>query len=115
MKENNFGPPRWLSRIGKWYWSQLAPQIAEWTPQKKQQLVLLCDWYATYREACDQLDRDGLTLTSDNGQVKQHPSISTKYQASTQILRILKTIGLSEAKLDLEGEDLDNFFEDDSN
>jgi P27 family predicted phage terminase small subunit len=61
------------------------------------QLTLYCETYARWRAALEALERDGLTFTTDTGQIKAHPAAGIASACEAQIFRVLSSFGCDPA------------------
>lgn len=58
-------------------------------------LTMLARNYSMYIKASKQLEADGLTVTSDRGNITPHPLIKVAKDAQTQAMKIMLEFGLT--------------------
>lgn len=58
-------------------------------------LTMLARNYSMFIKASKQLEIDGLTVTSDRGNIAPHPAIKIAKDAQTQAMRVMEKFGLT--------------------
>lgn len=58
-------------------------------------LTMLARNYSMFIKASRQLEKDGLTVTSDRGNIAPHPAIKIAKDAQTQAMRVMAEFGLT--------------------
>lgn len=76
-------------------------------------LTMLARNYSMFIKANKQLEKDGLTLISDRGNVVVHPAVKIAKDAQTSAMKVMTEFGLT-AKARTKLPKLDNSEEDDS-
>lgn len=58
-------------------------------------LTMLARNYSMFIKANKQLEKDGLTVTSDRGNIAAHPAIKIAKDAQTQAMKVMAEFGLT--------------------
>lgn len=58
-------------------------------------LTMLARNYSMFIKASKQLERDGLTVTSDRGNISPHPAIKIAKDAQIQAMKVMEKFGLT--------------------
>ena len=90
--------PRWLSVEAKREWRRLGPKLRAAgvvTELDGTALALLCQTWARWKEAEDQVDRFGAVLRGSHGQLMRSPYGRIAAQAADQLLRLLVEFGMT--------------------
>ena len=58
-------------------------------------LTMLARNYSTFIKASKQLEKDGLTVTSDRGNIAAHPAIKIANDAQTKAMKVMAEFGLT--------------------
>lgn len=58
-------------------------------------LTMLARNYSMFIKASKQLEREGLTVTSDRGNIAPHPAIKIAKDAQTQAMKVMLEFGLT--------------------
>lgn len=58
-------------------------------------LTMLCRNYSMFIKASKQLEKDGLTVVSDRGNLSPHPAIKIAKDAQTQAMKVMAEFGLT--------------------
>lgn len=58
-------------------------------------LTMLARNYSTFIKASKQLEKDGLTVVSDRGNIAAHPAIKIAKDAQTQAMKVMAEFGLT--------------------
>lgn len=58
-------------------------------------LTMLARNYSMFIKASKQLEKDGLTVTSDRGNIAPHPAIKIAKDAQTQAMKVMEKFGLT--------------------
>ena len=58
-------------------------------------LTMLARNYSTFIKASKQLEKDGLTVTSDRGNIAAHPAIKIAKDAQTSAMKVMAEFGLT--------------------
>ena len=77
-------------------------------------LTMLARNYSMFIKASKQLEKDGLTVISDRGNLSPHPAIKIAKDAQTQAMKVMAEFGLTakaRTKLKLDKTDDDSPFE----
>jgi phage terminase small subunit len=85
--------PKWLNKLAGEYWSQLG-EIVEINGTNKHAAALLATELATYRQASDQLEKEGYSVSTSVGTSKPHPIIGTRNQAVRNVIALSRELGI---------------------
>jgi P27 family predicted phage terminase small subunit len=87
---------QWRKEV-KNFWNQIH---AEYTFQRGEleMLTICCDTYQRFLDARDELNKNGLMLTSKTGEIKHNPCWSVERYARESFLRYMKALGISEVE-----------------
>ena len=58
-------------------------------------LTMLCRNYSMFIKASKQIEKDGLTVVSDRGNLSPHPAIKIAKDAQTQAMKVMVEFGLT--------------------
>lgn len=58
-------------------------------------LTMLARNYSTFIKASKQLEQDGLTVTSNRGNISAHPAIKIANDAQTKAMKVMEEFGLT--------------------
>ncbi|MCM1439611.1 MAG: phage terminase small subunit P27 family [Roseburia sp.] len=58
-------------------------------------LTMLARNYSVFIKASKQLEKDGLTVTSDRGNIAAHPAIKIANDAQTKAMKVMTEFGLT--------------------
>lgn len=96
--------PTHLSERAKALWHEVVPRTAE-SPERLAVIQLALETLDRADQACEQLDREGLTFTTEStGAVHVHPLVKVERDARTSFIRIWHSIGL-DYRLGTDGRD----------
>ena len=98
-------PPTWLTAQGKRIWRRYT-KLIEVTPTNQDNVALLADALAAYRQAAELVKRDGLLLQSNTGILKRHPAIELQKQSFSQVMRLHNLLGIGKVEV-IEEDELD--------
>ena len=85
--ENPNTPPRWLDETGKRHWKRIAPRINNMTTASREELGMLCEQYATWRNAIQE-GRDAKTIE------ERREAYKIQRTALADYVRVSKLLGL---------------------
>lgn len=91
-------PPKTISPRAKEHWRPLARQLDEvgvLTCLDATALLLLCETYATWEEAGEELREHGLVITKPSGLSRQSPYLLIANRAQDQLLKLLTEFGMT--------------------
>jgi P27 family predicted phage terminase small subunit len=90
--------PSHLTPKARKFWHKMAPQlhaIGLLTKVDETELEALCEAYARWREACDQVEEFGPLIKTPSGYPVQAPYIQIANTAFTQMQKCLTEFGLT--------------------
>lgn len=58
-------------------------------------LRLMCESWCLYLDACEMIDAQGITISTDKGNMCQHPAVGTRNKAWAQVVAIAKQFGMT--------------------
>lgn len=87
--------PNWLDKLGKTYWKRITA-VVQVDDTNADLVALLADQYSTYRQATDNIAKNGLTYES-NLTWKPNPAVAIRKQALDNIRQLTKLVGQSAA------------------
>ena len=92
--------PRWLPDEAKREWRRVAPELLRLgllTVVDVLPLVAYCMAYARWREACDVLEKQGLTFATPNGYEQQRPEVAIANKAMMEMKALAQEFGMTPA------------------
>lgn len=90
--------PSWLGKEAKAEWKRLAPVLVKYgllTEADRTTFGLYCQAYHDFLTAKRQVDKHGLTTTTEKGNVIQHPAVAVMTKAWARVLSAGAEFGLS--------------------
>lgn len=100
MEAKRLTAPSWLPARAKRLFTRCAAILGEakvTTDADAMALALLCNSYAMYRDACDTLEREGMTVETEKGGKKPHPAVQIRHAAHEQLMKGLAAFGMTPA------------------
>ncbi|WP_417848380.1 phage terminase small subunit P27 family [Thalassoglobus sp.] len=76
-------PPTWLSTTAKSYWRKLFARC-----ESDELLAVFCTALAQYRQASEEVDREGFLIPNVSGGMKQNPATYVMKDSFVQIHRL---------------------------
>jgi P27 family predicted phage terminase small subunit len=64
--------------------------------QHRRLLITACEAHDRMTQAREQLAREGLTITTRHGEVRQHPCAAIERDSATRFARLLRELGLAD-------------------
>ena len=95
---NNFKIPKDIEKEAKEYMTNVIKMLEENGVMKDVDtaaLTMLARNYSMFIKASKQLELEGLTVTSDRGNIASHPAIKIAKDAQTQAMRVMEKFGLT--------------------
>lgn len=95
---NNFKIPKDIEKEAKEYMTNVIKILEENGVMKDLDtaaLTMLARNYSMFIKASKQLELEGLTVTSDRGNIAPHPAIKIAKDAQTQAMRVMEKFGLT--------------------
>lgn len=95
---NNFKIPTDIEKEAKEYMRNVIQMLDESGVMQDVDtaaLTMLARNYSMFIKATKQLERDGLTVTSDRGNIAPHPAIKIAKDAQTQAMKVMEKFGLT--------------------
>lgn len=95
---NNFKIPKDIEKEAKEYMTNVIKMLEENEVMKDVDtaaLTMLARNYSMFIKASKQLELEGLTVTSDRGNIAPHPAIKIAKDAQTQAMRVMEKFGLT--------------------
>lgn len=95
---NNFKIPSDIEKEAKNYMVNVIKMLEENGVMKDVDtaaLTMLARNYSMFIKASKQLELEGLTVTSDRGNIAPHPAIKIAKDAQTQAMRVMEKFGLT--------------------
>lgn len=95
---NNFKIPKDIEKEAKDYMTNVIKMLEENGVMKDVDtaaLTMLARNYSMFIKASKQLELEGLTVTSDRGNIAPHPAIKIAKDAQTQAMRVMEKFGLT--------------------
>lgn len=95
---NNFKIPKDIEKEAKEYMTNVIKMLEENGVMKDVDtaaLTMLARNYSMFIKASKQLELEGLTVTSDRGNIAPHPAIKIAKDAQTQAMRVMEKFGLT--------------------
>ena len=92
--------PSWLGVSGKRLWRELTPRLLKIglvSELDRTLLAALCHSYEMFRQARTTVLAEGLTTTTDKGNIVQHPAVGAMNTAWGQMVKAAAEFGLSPA------------------
>jgi len=90
--------PKWLTKEAKKMWDSLSSKLHACgllTSIDGLALALLCENYATWRDAKDLVDVEGYFCRSDSGNLYQHPAVGAMNTAQKNLVGLMREFGLT--------------------
>jgi len=91
-------PPRWLGSVARAEWRRVAPMLHKRGLMARRFVAALagyCRAYGELVEAQRLIELEGRTVTTDKGNVIQHPAVGMANRAADQLRAYLVEFGLS--------------------
>ena len=87
-------PPKHLSREAKRIWNEIASEYGVDDPAGLRILRVSLEAFDRAQAAREQIEKDGMTLTGRDGQIKNHPLLTVERDARAAFLAGLKALHL---------------------
>ena len=91
-------PPRWLGSVARAEWRRVAPMLHKRGLMARRFVAALagyCRAYGELVEAQRLIEAEGRTVTTDKGNVIQHPAVGMANRAADQVRAFLVEFGMS--------------------
>lgn len=95
---NNFKIPKDIEKEAKEYMTNVIKMLEENGVMKDVDtaaLTMLARNYSMFIKASKQLELEGLTVTSDRGNIAPHPAIKIAKDAQIQAMKVMEKFGLT--------------------
>lgn len=95
---NNFKIPTDIEKEAKDYMKDVILMLEDNSLMKdvdNAALTMLARNYSMFIKASKQLEKDGLTVVSDRGNIAPHPAIKIAKDAQIQAMKVMEKIGLT--------------------
>lgn len=95
---NNFKIPTDIEKEAKDYMKDVILMLEDNSLMKNVDnaaLTMLARNYSMFIKASKQLEKDGLTVTSDRGNIAPHPAIKIAKDAQIQAMKVMEKFGLT--------------------
>ena len=95
---NNFKIPTDIEKEAKDYMKDVILMLEDNSLMKNVDnaaLTMLARNYSMFIKASKQLEKDGLTVVSDRGNIAPHPAIKIAKDAQTQAMKVMEKFGLT--------------------
>lgn len=95
---NNFKIPTDIEKEAKNYMTNVVNMLEDNGLMKdvdNAALTMLARNYSMFIKASKQLEKDGLTVVSDRGNIAPHPAIKIAKDAQTQAMKVMEKFGLT--------------------
>ena len=95
---NNFQIPTDIEKEAKDYMKDVILMLEDNSLMKNVDnaaLTMLARNYSMFIKASKQLEKDGLTVTSDRGNIAPHPAIKIAKDAQVQAMKVMEKFGLT--------------------
>lgn len=95
---NNFKIPTDIEKEAKDYMKDVILMLEDNSLMKNVDnaaLTMLARNYSMFIKASKQLEKDGLTVTSDRGNIAPHPAIKIAKDAQVQAMKVMEKFGLT--------------------
>lgn len=95
---NNFKIPTDIEKEAKDYMKDVILMLEDNSLMKdvdKAALTMLARNYSMFIKASKQLEKDGLTVVSDRGNIAPHPAIKIAKDAQIQAMKVMEKFGLT--------------------
>ena len=95
---NNFKIPTDIEKEAKDYMKDVILMLEDNSLMKdvdNAALTMLARNYSMFIKASKQLEKDGLTVVSDRGNIAPHPAIKIAKDAQTQAMKVMEKFGLT--------------------
>ena len=95
---NNFKIPTDIEKEAKEYMQNVIQMLDESGVMQdvdNAALTMLARNYSMFIKASKQLEKDGLTVVSDRGNIAPHPAIKIAKDAQTQAMKVMEKFGLT--------------------
>ncbi len=89
--------PRWLDKIAKAKWKELAPELFRLgllTVVDGDALCVYCEAFSSFRRAVETLAKEGETFVTEKGYVGVHPAVAIRNGARQTIKSFAAILGL---------------------
>ena len=93
-------PPDFLDIYGKELWRRLVADVSAVRGADGgayTTLTLACDAYSEFRHAKKEVDKQGITYMTSDGNVKAHPAVAIQRNACKQLHAYLAELGMTPA------------------
>lgn len=90
--------PRWMRHAAKRQWQRIAQDLHDaglLTRIDQTALAMLCETYATYVEAMQIVEEQGMVAISEKGSPYQHPAVGIMNQARKELRGWLQEFGMT--------------------
>lgn len=91
-------PPAFLSGVGLELWNRTVPELERMhllTVVDGEALAAYCVAYGEFADSTEQIDRDGLTVTTSFGNVIQNPAVGIRHRAMQLMKAFAAEFGLT--------------------
>ena len=95
---NNFKIPTDIEKEAKNYMTNVVNMLEDnglMQSVDNAALTMLARNYSMFIKASKQLEKDGLTVTSDSGNIAPHPAIKIAKDAQIQAMKVMEKFGLT--------------------
>ena len=95
---NNFKIPTDIEKEAKDYMKDVILMLEDYSLMKdvdNAALTMLARNYSMFIKASKQLEKDGLTVVSDRGNIAPHPAIKIAKDAQIQAMKVMEKFGLT--------------------
>ena len=95
---NNFKIPTDIEKESKYYMKDVILMLEDNSLMKNVDnaaLTMLARNYSMFIKASKQLEKDGLTVVSDRGNIAPHPAIKIAKDAQIQAMKVMEKFGLT--------------------
>lgn len=95
---NNFKIPTDIEKEAKNYMTNVVNMLEDnglMQDVDNAALTMLARNYSMFIKASKQLEKDGLTVVSDRGNIAPHPAIKIAKDAQTQAMKVMEKFGLT--------------------
>ena len=109
--------PRWLSPVAKCEWRRVAGELYRLgllTTVDQTALAAYCDCYATWRAACEDVVRQGITVCNADGVDIKNPAVTVREKALEQMRQYMAEFGMtpsSRSRIKMPDQKIDDPFE----
>ena len=100
FKELQKSAPQHLSSVARYEYERVSEELRKLPIRNldRATLEMYCSWYAIYRDAEEEIQKDGIYATSQDGKLnksKKNPAISIMSEASSHIRSCASSLGLN--------------------